>query len=65
MNKPLTIAREELYQKIAEAVNASGLPFFVVNDILSSILQQTTILAKQQLEADKSAYEKQDAGDKN
>lgn len=58
MEKPITVAREDLYQKIAEDVNTSGLPFFVINDILTQILQQCTILAKQQYAADKDAYEK-------
>lgn len=65
MNKPLTVAREELKNAMADLINNSGLPFFITADILKDFLTQISVLEKQQLEADKNLYEKEQEEHKN
>lgn len=59
MNKPITIAREELKNNMADLINNSGLPFFVVSDILKDFMAQIAVLERQQLEADRNQYAKE------
>ena len=57
--KPITVAREEFINNIVELCNNSGLPFFVIEDVLKNLIQETHIAAKQQLEEDKKRYQEQ------
>ena len=57
MEKPLTIKRAEFTQKLAQAINESGLPSFVIADSLSAILAQINNLAQAQYQNDLQAYE--------
>ena len=57
MNKPLTLLREEFLAKHIELVNTSGLPAFILADIMEDALRQLRILAKDQYEKDKAAFD--------
>ena len=57
MNKPITVVREETKAKIAEVINASGLPAFVIEPILNDFLIEVRNVAKHQYEYDKQQYE--------
>lgn len=57
MEKPITIKRAEFNAKVAQAINESGLPAFVIADSLSSILAQINNLAQTQYQNDLQAYE--------
>ena len=57
MNKPITIVREEVKEKIAEVINTSGLPAFVIEPIINDFLMEVRNVAKQQYEYDKYQYE--------
>ena len=57
MEKPITVARAELQQGIADLINGSGLPAFVIADVLTGFLQQASALEQRQLEADMKAWE--------
>ena len=57
MNKPITVAREEVKEKIADVINNSGLPAFIIEPILSDFLIEVRNVAKQQYEYDKHQYE--------
>ena len=57
--KPITLVREEFITNVVDLCNNSGLPFFVVEDVLKSLLQDIHIAAGQQLEADTKAYSQQ------
>lgn len=56
-NKPITLVRDDFIQNIVELCNNSGLPFFVVEDVLKSLIQEIHAASLQQLEADKKQYE--------
>ena len=67
INKPMSVAREELIQGITNGINNSGLPLFVIESILKELLMEVTVVAKQQMEAEKAEYEqmlKEQATDK-
>lgn len=58
-NKPITILRDEFIQNVVNLCNESGLPFFVIEDVLSDILKEIHGASIKQLEEDKKRYEAQ------
>ena len=65
MNKPITLVYEEFKQSLANLINNSGLPLFVVENVLQNYLIETRSVAKQQYEFDKAEYEKSLKEDKS
>lgn len=59
MNKPLTVARKEFIDNIISVINGSGLPAFVMEDILKACLTEMSALANKQYQADFEAYQKE------
>lgn len=57
MNKPVTLVIEETKTKLADIINTSGLPPFVIEPILSTFLQEAHAASKRQYEIDKLQYE--------
>lgn len=57
MEKPLTIKRAEFSQKLAQVINESELPAFVLSDILERVTDQLNKLANEQFMQDKQVYE--------
>ena len=57
MNKPSSILRQEFIEKQIELINTSGLPAFVLVDIVEETLQELRRLAKDQYEKDKRDWE--------
>ncbi len=57
MNKPITLIRDEFIKNIVELCNDSGLPFFVIEDVLKNLIQEIHTASMQQLESDKKQYE--------
>lgn len=56
--KPITVAREEFKQNILQLCEKSGLPPFIVEDVLKYFLEQVHIAAIEQYKRDKEEYEK-------
>ena len=56
MNKPITIVREETKEQIANIINNSGLPAFVIEPILQEFLMEVKNVAMRQYEHDKQQY---------
>ena len=57
MNKPITIAYEEFKQQLADLINNSGLPIFMIEPILQNYLSEIRTLIRRQYEIDKGSYE--------
>lgn len=57
MNKPVTLVIEETKTKLAEVINTSGLPPFVIEPMLNTFLQEAHVAAKRQYEIEKLQYE--------
>lgn len=57
MNKPGTILYEEFKQSMADLINNSGLPIFIVEAVLQNYLNEARVIARNQYEADKAEYE--------
>ncbi len=57
MNKPITLVIEETKTKLAEIINNSGLPPFVIEPMLNTFLQEAHVAAKRQYEIEKLQYE--------
>lgn len=58
IQKPITVAREEFKQDILQLCENSGLPPFIVEDVLKYFLEQVHIAAIEQYKRDKEEYEK-------
>ena len=56
MKKPASMVYEELKNKLVAAVNESGMPPFIVADILRGLLIEVEALSRKQLEEDRRAY---------
>ena len=57
MKKPVTLVIEETKTKLAEIINTSGLPPFVIEPMLNTFLQEAHVAAKIQYEIEKLQYE--------
>lgn len=53
---PMSIARIDFISKLAELINTSTLPPFVISDILKDAYNKMEILSKKQLENDVRLY---------
>jgi hypothetical protein len=56
INKPISVVREEFIMNLANLINTSGLPSYIMEPIIKDIYTELTILTKQQVERDKQAY---------
>jgi len=59
MIKPSTVLRQEFIDNLAELINKSELPAFVLADILKNTLQVTLELAEKQYLVDKAKWEEE------
>lgn len=57
MSKPITVAYEDLKSGIAELINGSGLPAFMIEPVIKDFLIEIKDVAKQQYEYDKEQYD--------
>ena len=57
MDKPQTVAYEELRLDIASLINTSGVPAFIVKPIIKDLLYELEEIEKKQYEYDKAQYE--------
>lgn len=57
VSKPLTVAREEFRQNLLTLCESSGLPPFVVEDILQFFINKVHIASMEQYQHDKAEYE--------
>lgn len=67
MNKPLTVAKEELEKQLVDLINSYQyeIPAFVTRDILKRIDAALESVERQQLESDRDFYNKSlEEGDK-
>ena len=58
INKPISVMYEEFKQELANLINNSGLPAFVIEPVLRDCVNEVRIVADNQFRSDKSAYEK-------
>ena len=54
--KPLTVMREEFVDNLINLINSSGLPFFIVLDVMKSAQTEVQEAAKKQYEEDLKKY---------
>lgn len=58
MNKPITVVYEDFKRDMADLINNSGLPPFIVEAVLQSYLIEARDVARNQYNIDKAQYEK-------
>ena len=63
MNKPITVARNEFSEALVSLVNNSGLPAFVMRQVLAQMDNALSQLEQAQLEQDKAEWESQQKGE--
>lgn len=57
LNKPITIVRAEFISNLANLINTSGLPPFIVESILKDVYVEVRNAAQKQYEMDVAMYE--------
>lgn len=57
MDKPITVATEDLKKAIVDAINDCKLPAFIVGYVLKDILTEVEKLNQEQMAYDRKAYE--------
>lgn len=57
MQKPLLVARQEFTQSVVDTVNTSGLPAFVMRQILEEVIEQLKALEVKQEQAAYDAWQ--------
>lgn len=65
MERPLSVAREDFVNALVELVNNSGLPMFVVLDVMKAATEEVKGAAARQYEQEKLEYEKSKEEKKN
>lgn len=63
MDKPITVARQELMESIVELVNNSNLPAFVIIDIFESITPALRSQAERQYQTDLKKWKEENDGE--
>lgn len=63
MEKPITVARNEFSEALVSLVNNSGLPAFVMRQVLAQMDNALSQLEQAQLEQDKAEWESQQKGE--
>lgn len=58
VDKPFSMACVEFKQELANLINNAGLPVIVIESILQNYLNEVSLLAKNQYQAEKIQYEK-------
>ena len=56
MHKPTSVCRQEFKEKIADAINTSELPAFIIEDVLSLFLKEIESIAQKQYETDLAVW---------
>ena len=56
MEKPLALRKADFCKGLVELINGSGLPAFVIADVIRDLSEKTTALAQQELEKQTEAY---------
>ncbi len=56
VEKPITLLREEFSERLLSLINESGLPFFVVEDVMKNIIPNVSAAANKQLDIDRQSY---------
>ena len=59
MTKPLTVARQEFVNRIDQAVRESGLPAFVIGEVMDAYARNASEAARQQLINDTRIWEQE------
>lgn len=57
VNKPMSVARDELITTIVTAINECGLPLFIIESVIRDLTADISAMAKQQAAAEKAQYE--------
>lgn len=57
VEKPIIISKEELCQKITQAINESGIPLFIIEYVLKDMLNDVHNINQQILENEKVKYQ--------
>lgn len=57
VNKPITVAANDLLNDFVNLINGSGLPYFVIEHILKDCYNAVHDASQKQIESDKAKYE--------
>jgi len=58
MEKPITVMRQEFTEKLVEVINTSGLPAFIMREVVGGLYKELQRGEEEQLKNDLAAWEK-------
>lgn len=56
VNKPITVAANDLLNDLVNLINSSGLPYFIIENILKDCYNEVHMASQQQIKADRERY---------
>lgn len=57
MNKPLTVARQEFVDSLVALINESGLPAFILREVIAKTDTELARVEQEQYQQEKKAWE--------
>lgn len=57
LEKPITVIRQEFIEGLADYINSSGLPLFMLETILKDVYMEIRDMSQKQYEFEKKQYE--------
>lgn len=57
MEKPITVMRQEFTEKLVEVINTSGLPAFIMREVVGGLYKELQRGEEEQLRNDMAAWE--------
>lgn len=61
IQKPITLLREDFIENIQNLCNSSGLPFFVISDVIKQLIPQIDDVARRETERDRALLKSEEA----
>ena len=58
MEKPISVIRQEFIETLVNVINSSGLPVFVMREVVGGLYKELQIGERKELEDDKEAWKK-------
>ena len=65
INKPIIVAREEFRSNLANLINTSGLPIYVIEPVLNDILSEVVRVSQLQYQKELKQYQEALDNDKD
>lgn len=56
INKPITMLADDFKKQMANLINTTNLPYFIIESIMKDLVQEVAFMSNKQLEIDEKRY---------